>query len=116
GIAGTITETKDKKGRLTKWGIVALAGIILSNSFSFIQTYLQREKEAEERRAAMESEKIQSSEANARYKDQIDRLTAIVTKSDSALKQQLSIQSQTSTVLTEVNQSVDIQNRIYKQS
>jgi hypothetical protein len=116
GIAGTITETKNKKGKLTKWGIVALAGIILSNSFSFIQTYLQREKEAQEQIASAESERTKATEANIRYKEQIDRLTAIVAKSDSSLKQQLSIQNQTSDVLTQVGQSVDIQNKIFKQS
>jgi len=116
GIAGTITETKNKKGKLTKWGIIALAGIIISNSFSFLQTYFQREKEATERMAAAETEKLQAAESTVRYKEQIDRLTAIVNKSDSSLKHQLGIQKQTGDVLSKVGQSVDIQNRIFKQS
>ena len=116
GIAGTITETKNKKGRLTKWGIIALAGIIISNSFSFLQTYFQREKDAAEKLAQAENEKIQAAESTVRYKEQIDRLSSIVNKSDSSLKQQLAIQKQTGDVLSEVGQSVDIQNRIFKQS
>jgi hypothetical protein len=116
GIASTITETKDKKGKLTKWGMIALAGIIISNSFSFLQTYFQREKEARERLLAAETEKQQAIEANKRYKAQIDRLTVLVTKSDSSLKQQIDIQNKTGSVLKEVGHSVEVQNRIFKQS
>jgi hypothetical protein len=116
GIAGTITETKNKKGKLTKWGIIALAGIILSNSFSFIQTYLQREKEAQEQIASAQKEKQQAAEANTRYKEQIDRLTAIVIKSDSSLKQQWTIQKETKDVLNSVKESEQTQHQIFKQS
>jgi hypothetical protein len=116
GIAGTITETKNKKGKLTKWGIIALAGIILSNSFSFIQTYLQREKEAREQIASAEKERQQATEANARYKEQIDRLTALVVKSDSSLQQQWSIQKETRDVLNNVQESEKTQHQIFEQS
>jgi hypothetical protein len=105
GIAGTITETKDKKGKLTKWGMIALAGIIISNSFSFLQTYFQREKEAAEKLAEAETEKIQAVESTIRYKEQIDRLSSIVSKSDSSLKQQLTLQKQ-SELLTEQQKHV----------
>jgi hypothetical protein len=93
-----------------------LAGIIISNSFSFLQTYFQREKDAAEKLVNAENEKIQAVESTARYKEQIDRLGSIVNKSDSSLKQQLAIQKQTGDVLSEVDQSVEIQNRIFKQS
>jgi hypothetical protein len=116
GIAGTITETKNKKGKLTKWGIIALAGIILSNSFSFVQTYLQREKEAREQIASAEKEREQAAEANARYKEQIDRLTALVVKSDSSLQQQWSIQKETRDVLNNVQESQKTQHQIFEQS
>ncbi len=45
GLAGALTHTRDSKGKLTKWGIIAVVGIIITNSFSFIRSYLKQQKD-----------------------------------------------------------------------
>jgi hypothetical protein len=116
GIAGTVTETKTKKGKLTKWGWVALTGIVLANSLSFIQTYFKKEEEMQQRLENAEAEREKAQQAYERYQDQIMRLSTIVKKSDSSLKQQFDIQQQTGTVLNNVEHSVAVQDKIFRQS
>jgi hypothetical protein len=116
GIAGAVTETKDTRGRLTKWGIIAVVGIIISNSFSFIQSYLKQQQDAYDQIANFKKEQIKDSIERAKYQQQLGLLYANIYKSDSSLKQQFRIQSQTSDVLSQVDKSIDVQNSIFKQS
>ena len=116
GIAGAVTETKDDKGRLTKWGAIAVIGIIISNSFTFIQSYLEQERSLREEIAQMEAGRIRDSIQKVEYLQQIELLYDNIQKSDSSLKQQLLIQSQTSDVLTKMDRSLNVQSSILQQS
>jgi len=116
GIASAVTDTKDEKGRLTRWGMIAVGGIIITNSFSFIQSFLQQKKEANEQLALYERERVRDSISRVEYQEQVNLLYANIYKSDSSLKQQLQIQTATTDVLAQVDKSISVQDRIFKQS
>ncbi len=123
GLAGTLTKTRDKKGNLTKWGIITVIGIILSNSFSFTQRYLKQQKEKTDQIIALKKENDKQVAENANHKQTIELLSNNLHKSEASLSKQLIIQKQSSELqkqsgklLSQVNQSIAIQNKTFKQS
>ena len=116
GIASALTETKNKKGKLTIWGILVVIGILVANTFSYLQAFLKQKKEANDREAAYKEQKSKDSTQLIQYNEQVKLLVANVKKSDSSLKQQLSIQKRSGIILNQVKQSIDVQHKIFDQS
>ena len=116
GIAGTITHTKDNNGKLTGWGKITVAGIMLANSFSFVQSYLKQKQEQTDQIVTLKKEKDKEIKENSKYRQTIALLNNNIHKSDSSLSRQMVIQEQSSKLLTQVNQSITIQNKTFKQS
>lgn len=116
GIASALTETKNKKGKLTMWGILVVAGILVANTFSYLQAFLKQKKEATDREAAYQEQKSKDSTQLVQYNEQVKLLISNVKKSDSSLKQQLSIQQQSAVILSHVAKSIKVQDKIFDQS
>ena len=116
GIASALTETKNKKGKLTIWGILVVIGILIANTFSYLQAFLKQKKEATDREVAYKEQKSKDSTQLVQYNEQVKLLIANVKKSDSSLKQQLSIQKRSGIILNQVKQSMNVQHKIFDQS
>lgn len=85
GILGTATDTKDKAGRLTRWGKIAIGGIIITNSFSLINNYFKQQKERQSEIISQRKENETLEEQNKRYREQLNYLTSILGKVDTSL-------------------------------
>lgn len=105
GILGAATETKNKAGRLTKWGKIALAGIIITNSFSFVHSYLKQRQASEDAFRAQERE-------NEQLKTQVGYLDSILQKTDKSLSSQNLIQRKTDNLLSTLDTSANTLNSI----
>ena len=127
GIAGTITHTRDKEGNLTKWGIITVIGIMLSNSFSLIQNYLKQEKaqtdqyNTEKKESAKDvAEKAKEKAKDVADKKKFEQTAALLNdnalKAEKSLAEEEIIQKQSSEVLTKVKHSIGIQNKIFNKS
>jgi hypothetical protein len=116
GLASALTDTKNAKGKLTKWGYIVIGGILASNTFSFVQSFMKQSKEHEEQLKAAQQQLKRDSTERAQFSQQMRLLDSNLRKADSSLKQQFSIQRQTRDVLTQVGQSVQLQKRTFKQS
>ncbi|MDQ6814065.1 MAG: hypothetical protein M3040_10020 [Bacteroidota bacterium] len=84
GIAGTITHTKDEKGNLTRWGIITVVGIMLTNSFSFIESYLKQEKDQTNQIENLKKEQLKAKADEIKFRQTINLLTNNIQKSDSS--------------------------------
>jgi hypothetical protein len=116
GIAGSATETKDKTGRLTRWGIIAVIGVIISNSFQFIQSHLKQQEEKDRRISDYKEKAERDSIEKVEYLEQMGILKANKDVSDKSLEEQLVIQNHTNKMLGQINRSVGIQSEIFKRS
>jgi len=88
GILGTLTETKTKTGKLTKWGVIAVLGVVVTNTFSFIQASLKQKNDTQKENAKLKDE-------NEKYKEQLGFEYTTVRKIDSSLNAQILLQHQT---------------------
>ncbi|MGN6495301.1 MAG: hypothetical protein ACTHLE_25165 [Agriterribacter sp.] len=114
GVFGTVTQTKNKEGKLTKWGIVAVAGIIITNSFSFIQTYLSQKEDNRKKIESLAQRNREIEDANRKYQTTIGLQQSILLKNDSALKSQIEIQGQTKKINTGLLTSLEIQKDVVR--
>jgi|GEM_PF-4498753 len=111
-VLGALTDVKTKTGRLTKWGIIAIAGIIISNSFSIYETY---RKEKDDNTLALKKSRDSTAIASLetqRFKSQARVADSIIRKSDSALLADIDLQKKTSTLLDEAKASLINENTI----
>ena len=116
GVLSATTGTKTREGKLTKWGIIALAGIIITNAFSFSRSFLKQKQDQINKIQALEEGRKKDSLERANYSNQISLLFENINKSDSSLKQQFRIQQQTQNVLGGIGQSILMQKNIINQS
>ncbi len=98
GILAAATETKNREGKLTKWGIIAILGILISSSISFTQNYLSQVEE------------------NKRFQDEVSLLKSIISKTDSSTITQRHIQKQTQVFANKLNSSIKNQKEIYNKT
>ena len=105
GILGTATETRDKTGKLTRWGKIAIIGIILTSLFSFIDNSLKQQSENIQNLNAEKIEKNKLEKEN-QFQD------SVLTKSNISLNSQVKIQQKTDTLLKSLYSSIRIQDNI----
>ena len=117
GIAGTATETRKKEtGKLSWWGYIALIGVIITNSFQFVQTYLEQKQEAAKKIENLRQAARESQDANKKFEKQLALLNSNIRKTDSSLDQQREIQGSTKLALTGIQNGLGLQRHSLGQS
>ncbi len=72
GLLGVLTEYRDKKGNVTKWGRIAVIGAIVSTTLAVISQDLDFRRQAQEDRASAQRAERQA-QSNAGLLEQIAR-------------------------------------------
>lgn len=96
GVLGTLTETRKKTGELSVWGKIAVAGILLTNTFAFVDNYL-KQKEEEAHELATQVQEKEKAESELAFQK------SVIARADTSLKTQMQLQSSTSTLLKDLN-------------
>lgn len=112
GILGTATNTKTKEGKLTKWGLIAIIGIILTNTVSLIKAYVDKKKEIASKLKMQEEKAKELEDQNIKYKNTILLQGSILQKSEAAFKTQIEVQAQTKTMNDTLLSSIKLQQGI----
>lgn len=105
GIIAAATQTKDKEGKLTRWGKVAIGGILLTTGFSVINNYL-KESAVQKEEAEAQQNALQEYAKNAKFQK------TLLTDTERALDNQKNIQSRTESLVVNFNKSLILQNEI----
>ncbi len=114
GIIAAATETKDKDRNITKWGKIAITGIIITTLFSITNEYLKQRKSKADELASQKKEIERIEKENAEYIQNIQFLDSILTTSNKALHNQIDLQDKNKTLLDNINHSIKLQNLISK--
>ena len=121
-ILGAMTESK-RNGKLTRWGRVAVIGVILSTLFSVALLGLEQKaladrkrKEDDQRLAAQIQATREKEEANQKFADTVQRLEDIRGVAETNLEKTAKTLEQTSLVAGDVKTSITEQARIVAQT
>ncbi|MCM3904168.1 MAG: hypothetical protein ND866_20890 [Pyrinomonadaceae bacterium] len=121
-ILGVMTDFK-KEGRVTRWGRIAIIGVVLSSLFSVALLGLEQKSLAEsrrkadlERKAADDQAAKEREDANQKFADTVQRLEAIRESVNGSLEQTARNLEQTTLVATDVKRSIKEQSRIVAQT
>jgi hypothetical protein len=134
GIIGSATVTKDKSGKLTRWGKIIILGIFITAVISIAKALLEKEVKQEAKIKAQEEHiKELNREANNfkqvadSFKVQIEKWDknfkqqdSLLSKSDASLKSQIELQEQSNdnlsrqdTIITRTDSLNKNQSEIY---
>ena len=107
GVLGTIRDSKDKKGNVTRWGRIAVAGVIISGLISASTLFAEEAvKNAEKQKTDAKNLAAQQA-LNLKFEELVTKASENIGKTDEVL-------IKTKGVAEEVQRSVGVQEEIVK--
>jgi hypothetical protein len=116
GVLMAVTNVKTKTGRITKWGIIAIAGILISNTFSLYESYMKDVNDAREATKRQQDSTKSARLELHRFQVQLDAASENIKESKSALNADVILQQQTATLLAQTKNSLSLERRINQSS
>lgn len=115
-ILGTLTSYKNDDGNVTRWGRVAIIGVIISGLLSAVLLGFEESNRAADKNKAVDEKIIAQDKTNAEQEKLNEQFSNLVKKAEDNIEQTTKTLEQTDKVAQDVKNSIETQQKLSDQT